>query len=239
MSSIVYNGRSFAPYVSAELVEPVAHALSPETAQVPGRPGLALVSADVAPLELRVRLFLDAPDALSPTDRAQVRRTLRAWLLATGAGTLSVPGEEGLEWRDALCTGVSTWSTLFAEGNADVTFLCLDPIAYGAEATAEGATFTVGGTWPTWPVFELTAAAGAGAAVSCPSTGKRLAIGRPLSAGDAVVFDCGAQTAAVDDADATADVTLESDFFPLAPGPVELAFEGCTAHVARWRERWA
>lgn len=66
-----------------------------------------------------------------------------------------------------------------------------------------------------------------------------LEVARALAAGDLVRIDCGTQTTAVNGADATADVTLGSDFFGLAPGRAALAFEGCSSHLASWRERWA
>lgn len=240
MSSVTFCGRPLSPLVSAELEWPAAHSLAAETARVPGRPGLALLSADVEPLELRVRLHLDALEALTFRERAEVRRTIQAWLLADGGGTLAVPGEPELEWHDVVCAGSTGWPTPLADASATVTFLCLDPIAYGAERSSTGDALEVGGTWPTRPVVELTATAGSSASVACAATGERVELARTLASGDLVrVVDCAAQTVAVNGVDATADVTLGSDFPSLAPGRVELAFEGCSAHVVRWRERWA
>lgn len=239
MSSVTFCGRELSPFVSAEVEWPAAHALAAETARVPGRPGLALLSADVEPLELRVRLHLDAPDALTAAERAEVRRTIRAWLLADGGGTLAVPGEPGLEWHDVVCAGATGWPTPLADASATVTFLCLDPIAYGAERSSTGDAFEVGGSWPTRPVVEMTAKAGSGASVACVATGERVELARTLAAGDLVRVDCAAQTVAVNGADATADVTLGSDFFDLAPGRAALSFSGCSSHLVLWRERWA
>jgi phage-related protein len=239
VSSVTFCGRPLSPYVSAELELPAAHSLAAETARVPGRPGLALLSADVEPLELRVRLHLDAPEALTAAEHAEVRRTVRAWLLADGGGTLVVPGEPGLEWRDVVCAGSTGWPTPLADASATVTFLCLDPIAYGAERSSAGEAFEVGGTWPTRPVVEMTATAGSGASVACAATGEHVELARTLAAGDLVRIDCAAQAATVNGADATADVALGSDFPSLAPGRVALAFSGCSSHLVRWRERWA
>ena len=239
MSSVTFCGRALSPFVSAEVEWPAAHTLAAETARVPGRPGLALLSADVEPLELRVRMHLDAPEALTAAERAEVRRTVRAWLLADGGGTLAVPGEPGLEWHDVVCAGSTGWPTPLADASATVTFLCLDPIAYGAENSSAGDAFEVGGTWPTRPVVEMTARAGSGASVACAATGERVELAHTLAAGDLVRVDCAAQTVAVNGADATADVTLGSDFPSLAPGRVALAFSGCSSHLVLWRERWA
>lgn len=239
MSSVTFCGRALSPFVSAEVEWPAAHALAAETARVPGRPGLALLSADVEPLELRVRLHLDAPEALTAAERAEVRRTIRAWLLADGGGTLTVPGEPGLEWHDVVCAGATGWPTPLADASATVTFLCLDPIAYGAERSSADDAFEVGGTWPTRPVVEMTAKAGSGASVACAATGERVELARTLAAGDLVRVDCAAQTVAVNGVDATADVTLGSDFPSLAPGRAALSFSGCSSHLVLWRERWA
>jgi predicted phage tail component-like protein len=239
VSSISYDGHTLGDYVSAELVEPVAHVVSPTTAQIPGRPGLLLLSAEVEPLELRVRLFLDAPDALTVAQRSEVRRTLRAWLLSTTGAELAVPGEPELTWHEAICTGVSDWSSLFADGQAVVTFECLDPIAYGAAASSTDETFTVGGTWETWPTIGLVAEEGDSVTVEHSETESSLTIERSFAAGDVVLIDCLAQTVTVNGEDATADVTLGSDFFALQPGSATLSFSGCSSHTVSWTERWA
>ena len=73
MSSIVYNGHDLSPYVTAELVEPAGHALSPRSLAVPGRPGAALLGCELPPRVLRVRLFLDAGVTLIDTGAAGAR----------------------------------------------------------------------------------------------------------------------------------------------------------------------
>lgn len=145
MSSFSYNGHDFSAYVSAELVEPVGHAVDTNVAEVPGRPGAVLLSGQIDPLVLRLRVFMDN-HAFTAAELAEVRRLLRGWLLAPQDGALVVPGEPTLEWHDAVCTGVSDWSSLFSDGSAVVTFTCFDPIAYGAAGSSVLETFEVGGT---------------------------------------------------------------------------------------------
>lgn len=239
MSSITYNGQSFGDYVTAELVEPVAHVVTPETARVPGRPGLVLLSAEVEPLELKVRLFMDALDALTVAQRSEVRRTLRGWLLNTEGAELVVPGEPALTWHDAICSGVSDWSSLLSEGSAVVTFECLDPIAYGAMASSDAGSFEVGGTWATWPTVGLTAAAGSAVEVEYSKTECRVLVEGAFAGGERVTVDCERQVVTIDGTDASKDVALGSDFFALGPGACELAFSGCSAHTVSWVERWA
>lgn len=237
MSSLTYAGRDLSDVVTAELVEPVAHAVSPVTERVPGRPGLALLGGDVEPLKLGVRLFFDAAGTATEGARASARAQVRSWLLEPRGAELVVPGEPTLSWRDAVCTGVSDWSTLFSEGSAVVTFLCMDPIAYGPPGSSAEGSFPVGGTWPTWPTIELVAETGTSVSVSCG--GSMLAVERAFAAGDVVAIDCAAQTVTVGGEDATADVTLGSDFPAIGPGDVAMSFSGCSSHVVRWTERWA
>lgn len=238
MSSFSYAGHSFEDYLSAELVEPVAHVIDPLTAKVSGRPGLVLLGGEVEPLELRLRVFLDAPEALSVAERSAVRMTLRNWLLVPGGGTLVVPGEPTLEWHDVVCAGVSDWDSLFADGSAVVTFECLDPIAYGDAAASADDSFTVGGTWQTWPLVQLSAEGGSSVMVADSATGAYVLVEREFAAGDVVVIYSDSQFVTVNGVDATADVALGSDFFSLGPGDVSLSFTACTDHIVSWRERW-
>jgi predicted phage tail component-like protein len=239
VSSITYGSHSFGDYVSAELVEPVAHIIAPETAKVPGRPGEVLLSADVEPLELRVRLYIDAPKALTVAQRSEVRRTLRAWLLSTDGAELVVPGEPELTWHEVLCVGVSDWTSLFAEGSAVVTFECLDPIAYGDASSSDAESFEVGGTWPTWPSITMTAEASNTVQVTDSASGAYILVESAFAGGERVVVSCESQTVTIDGTDASKEVALGSDFFALQPGTCELAFSGCSGHTVSWIERWA
>lgn len=237
MSSIVYNGHDFSPYVTAELVEPAGHALSPRTLPVPGRPGAVLLGCELPPRALRVRLFLDAGVSLGADERSEIRHELYGWLCAPDGAELELPGEPGLTWRDAVVTGVSDWDTLFEGGSCEVEFTCLDPVAHGDEATSTGTALTVDGTWATWPVVTLTALAGDSVKVA-DELGRYVLVERDFSAGDVVVMDFAAEAVTVEGVDASADVAVESTFFSLTPGSHTLAFSGCSAHTVEWVERW-
>ncbi len=236
MSSFSYNGHDFSAYLTVELIEPVGHVVEVTTAEVPGRPGSVLLSGEVEPLTLRLRVFMDN-HAFTTAELADVHRLLRGWLLATDGGVLVVPGEPLLEWHDALCTGVSDWSDLFASGSAVVTFTCFDPIAYGNGVSSTEDAFEVGGTWATWPVITITADAGSSVSVAEGRLG--VTVEGTFSAGDLIVIDCLAQTVTLNGADATDKVILGSDFFSLVPGTHSLMFSGCSSHTVSWVERWA
>lgn len=236
MSSFTYNGHDFSGYVSAELVEPAGLVVDADVAEVPGRPGRALVSGDLEPLTLHLRIFMDN-SAFSTSELASVRRMLRGWLAGPYGGVLVVPGEPTLEWHDAVCTGVSDWSSLFADGSAVVTFTCYDPISYGEAKETKKESFEVGGTWDTWPVYVLYA--DDGDSLSVAEGGKGFTVEHAFEFEDLVIVETLSQTVSVNGTDATADVTLGSDFLALSPGSHELAFTGCSTHSVQWRERWA
>lgn len=237
MSSLIYNGHDFSGYVTAELVEPAGHALSPRALAVPGRPGAALLGCELPPRVLRVRLFLDAGVTLTAEERSEVRHALYGWLVAPSGAELELPGEPGLSWRDAVVTDASDWDSLFEDGSCELAFTCFDPVAYGEGKSSAASTFTVGGMWATWPVVEMTALAGSSVKVA-DELGRYVLVEREFAAGDVVVMDFAAEAVTVDGVDASAGVAVESTFFSLAPGSHTLAFSGCSTHTVEWVERW-
>lgn len=237
MSSLIYNGHDFSDYVTAELVEPAGHALSPRSLAVPGRPGAALLGCKLPPRVLRVRLFLDAGVTLAAEERSAIRHEMYGWLVAPMGAELSPTGEPDLTWRDAVVTDASDWDSLFEDGSCELAFTCFDPVAYGEGKSSAAGTLTVGGTWATWPVVTLTALAGSSVRVA-DGLGRYVLVERDFAAGDVVVMDFASEAVTVDGADASADVAVESTFFSLAPGSHSLTFSGCSAHTVEWAERW-
>ena len=237
MSSLVYNGHDLSPYVTAELVEPAGHALSPRALMVPGRPGAALLGCELPPRVLRVRLFLDAGISLGADERSEIRHVLYGWLVAPSGAELELPGEPGLSWRDAVVTDASDWDSLFEDGSCELAFTCFDPVAYGEGKSSAASTFTVGGTWATWPVVEMTALAGSSVKVT-DGLGRYVLVECEFSAGGVVVMDFASEAVTVDGVDAASGVAVESTFFSLEPGTHALTFSGCSAHTVEWVERW-
>ena len=236
MRSIVFNGVDFSEFSSAEVVEKVALPIAATTMTIPGRAGALLVSGRIPPRLVRVRMFMDAGYKPGTNGLADIRHRVYSALCSTGGGTLRLPDEPELEYRDAMCTDAGVWSSLFEDGHGDVDFTLLDPVAHGMERREVGISFEVGGTWPTWPTFELVASAGSAVQVGCD--GKVIQISRTFSGGEVVSINCASEGVTIDGLDARADVTLSSDFFSLAPGDCTLAFSGCTSHVTAFHERW-
>ena len=233
----MYNGHDLSPYVTAELVEPAGHALSPRALMVPGRPGAALLGCELPPRVLRVRLFLDAGISLGADERSEIRHVLYGWLVAPSGAELELPGEPGLSWRDAVVTDASDWDSLFEDGSCELAFTCFDPVAYGEGRSSAAGTLTVGGTWATWPVVTLTALAGPSVRVA-DGLGRYVLVEREFAAGDEVLLDFRREAVTVEGEDASADVAVESTFFSLVPGEHTLTFTGCSAHTVAWTERW-
>lgn len=237
MSPIVYNGHDLSGYVTAELVEPAGHALSPRALAVPGRPGAALLGCELPPRVLKVRLFLDAGISLTAEERSEIRHELYGWLVAPAGAELELPGEPGLSWRDAVVTDASGWDSLFEDGSCELAFTCFDPVAYGDGKSSAGTALAVGGTWATWPVVTLTALAGSSVRVA-DELGRYVLVERDFAAGDVVVMDFASEAVTVDGVDAASGVAVESTFFSLDPGAHVLTFSGCSAHTVAWVERW-
>ena len=236
MRSIVYNGVDLSEWCSAEVVEKAALPVVPDTMAVPGRAGALLVSGRIPPRLVRVRLFMDAGFRPGTNGLADIRHGVYLALCSIAGGTLRLPDEPEYEYRDAVCTNAGAWSSLFEDGQGEVTFALLDPVAYGWARTETGSTFEVGGSWPTWPTFELVASAGS--AVQVGRGGAFVRVEHGFSGGEVVCIDCEDEGVTVDGIDARASVTLSSDFFSLSPGSCELSFSGCSSHVAAFRERW-
>ena len=236
MRSIVYNGVDLSDFCSAEVIEKVALPVVPETVVVPGRVGALLISGCVPPRLVRVRLFMDVGYKPGVNGLADIRHKVNSALCSACGGTLRLPDEPEYEYRDAVCTDAGSWSSLFEDGHGEVSFMLLDPAAYGRTRTEAGTSFEVGGSWPTWPTFELIASSGS--AIQVSNGGELVRIEHAFSGGEVVRVDCENEGATIDGIDARADVTLSSDFFPLTPGSCELSFTGCTSHVTSFHERW-
>lgn len=236
MRSITFNGVDFSEFSSAEVIEKIALPIAATTMAVPGRAGALLVSERIPPRLVRVRLYMDAWYKPGTNGLADIRHWVYSALCTTGGGTLRLPDEPELEYRDAVCTDAGAWSSLFEDGHGDVDFTLLDPVAYGIARREAGASFEVGGSRPTWPTFELVATTGTAVQVGCD--GKVIRVSRTFSGGEVVSIDCASEGVTVDGVDARADVTLSSDFFSLMPGNCTLTFSGCSSHVTAFHERW-
>lgn len=239
MRSICYCGHDFSDWCCAEVVERAAAPVVADAMAVPGRAGALLVSGYVPPVEVTVRLFLDVGLKADEGRMAGVRHLLRGWLCEPAGGTLVLPDDPEVEYRDALLTCAGDWSGLFEGGSCELTFTLFDPVAYGLRRCERGATFEVGGSRPTWPSFSLVAAAGTAVQVMDLATERLVRVEHAFAGGEVVAIDCATEAVTVDGLDARVCVTLGSDFFALEPGGASLSYSGCEVHECHFCERWA
>lgn len=143
MRSIVYAGNDFSEICSAEVVERAANPIVAEAMAVPGRAGALLVSGYIPPVDVRVRLFMDMGYNPGFTGMAQMRGKVRRWLSWPGGGSLVLPDDPEVEYRDAMLVGASDWSNLFEAGECTLTFTLFDPIDWGAERVERTSRFEV------------------------------------------------------------------------------------------------
>lgn len=237
MRSIRYNGVDLSDACSVQVVGRSLSSLAVEAMRVVGRPGAVAVDSWLPPEDVRVRLMMDPGYRPDANGMADLRHRLRSWLLQPG-GELVLPDEPELVYHDAFLVDAGDWTQLFEDGECEVTFSLLDPVAYGPMRVEHTASFDVGGTWRTWPTFELVAASGDGVTVACTALGMSITLDHTLGGGETVLIDCATEAVSVDGADARADVTLGSDFFALRPGACELSFTGCSGYETRFNERW-
>lgn len=239
MRSIVYAGNDFADVCSAEVVRRSANPIIAEYMRVPGRAGALLTSGYIPPVDVTVRLFMDMGYNPGFSHMAQMRSEVRRWLAWPGGGSLVLPEDPEVEYRDAVLVEASSWSDLFEAGECELTFTLFDPIGWGAERVERTTSFEVGGNWPTLPEFRVVAAQGSYLLVALPSAGKGIRVEYGFAGGEAVVIDCQGETVEIDGADARDCVDLASDFFGLEPGNAQIAVTGCSYVETRFTERWA
>lgn len=97
MRSIVYAGNDFSAFSSAEVVARVANPIVAEALAVPGRAGALIVSGYVPPVDVTVRLFMDAGYNPGPVGLPALRAKLRSWLCQPQGGTLRLPDDPEIE----------------------------------------------------------------------------------------------------------------------------------------------
>ncbi|MBR3314836.1 MAG: phage tail family protein [Atopobiaceae bacterium] len=238
MSSITYGGVDLADICGAEVVGRTTNELGVEAMRVAGRPGAVPVSTWIPPEDVRVRLMMDPGYRPSVTNMADLKHRLRAWLLLPQSGTLVLPDEPEHEYRNAMLMDAGEWTNLFEDGECVVTFTLFDPIAWGDRRVEAGATFRLGGTWPSYPAFQLVASAGSYVQVMDHATERLVRIEHSFQGGEAVRIDCADESVTIDGLDARVCVTLGSDFFALAPGDVQIIYAGCSTHECFLTERW-
>ncbi len=200
---------------------------------VPGMDGCHVADEGLSPLEIEVGVAFWATDE---QELADARREL-ALALSGGEKRLLLPDEPGRYYL-ARFEGGGQLDRLFNSPSLTLTFLCADPVAYGASRTAtvgtSAATVDAGGTWRARPVVTAKPAKGDYWTLTNVTTGEFVRVEAAFTGSQTVVLDMAKERCTVNGADWP--VTLSSDFFAIE-GTQQLKASSGTAEVT-WEERW-
>jgi predicted phage tail component-like protein len=230
-----FNGFDFSEWlVVAKADRQVLPPVSTTTSEVSGMDGARFVSSSLGTLTITVQCLVRK----GLGSRAEVARQLAGMLRTDKPAWLELDDEPGMRYL-AMVDGSSAMESLWRPGGFALTFLCCDPVAYGRECSAStSSTFKVGGTYRAWPTFRLTPKKSSAGkwSVTNVATGEYVRVELVFDGKSELIIDCGAQRATYGGKAADSGVVLESDFFALAPGVVELS--ATQAATVEWTERW-
>ena len=236
--TVTFNAHDLSTYFTIGEVTRSLASWEPNSVDVPGRSGAVVTGTRETPIDVTVTLWTTAT---SQSGRRDALRTLASWLAVDEPKAL-VLGDEGGLWRMALPADAADVTQNLDADSVALTFRCFDPVLYGQQATQTipsggSATFTVGGTAPTWPTVT------ASAALEGSSGYWRLT----LDGGVHLDADTGSSAVAVS-ADCAKRVLLvdglvqmlqpNADWLRLTPGTHTVAMNGTGAATLTWRERW-
>lgn len=219
------------------LVESVSRCVSPSrrlvTTEVAGVDGAYVDDQGLSALTISVTARVLAKKAPDVADLAREA----ASLLAGGPSRLVLPDEPSRYYL-ARYQGGSALSGNSNLPEVTLTFLCGDPVAYGASRTATVKTTSTvvdaGGTWRARPVVTAKPAKGDYWTIFNETTGAFVRVEAAFTGAQTVVLDMATERCTVNGSDHP--VTLASDFFAL-DGRQALRCSSGTASL-EWEERW-
>ncbi len=210
--------------------------LSPSVVRIkiPGRAGSVYKKSDLTETKI------DIDVRLIKADKSELNQTV-----LTLAGLLFVDEPKKLklsDYPDLYCNAIlqssDGWEKLARTGRTTLTFLCPEPFLLGGLKTHSiPNTFLVTGTYKSKPVIttELTAAASQ-IQVTNMATGEFVKIVHPFTIGDVVTIDCENEFVSKNGFLIMEDVSLDSDFFDIEIGSVDIAstVPATLTYVERW-----
>ena len=242
MTTFTFNGVDFTEYLDVAGFEmPAIAEVTPAVAEISGRDGAAYMGSVLQPLTIIVKARL-ATDTIEP---AEIQRQ---WAIVAAMMRTEEPAELSITpgiYRKAVLQGQTALEFNTYSANADLSFYCPDPVAYGnareVSVPSGGlATFVVGGTYPAAPTVVASSAvrdSQTGLWRLRLDDGGHLAVPTGTAAASAVTVDCLERTCTVNGA--VALPTLESDWFTLGPGEHTVSNDlGSGACTISFRERW-
>lgn len=235
---MIFDGHDLSHILKVESIERgLLPGVSVSSTEVGGMDGSAFGSASFDALEITVHARFFAPVSGTVQRRAAIeskRRELAGILGKRGLCKLVLDDAPDV-WRWAVLTGETPLEVSTHAAGVALTFLCPDPVAYGAKRTKRKPAggkmlLDVGGNSPAAPVVSFESAGG-------PSTvtfdGVPFKV-MGTSIGAAVVVDAAEHVAYADGVPVA--VAIESDYPELAPGRHEI--ECSQPFEVEWVERW-
>lgn len=179
----------------------------------------------------------------TPAQRREDLSTLFMWLDVDEPKWLVMDDQPGISYK-AIPSGDMPIDSFTNADSVVVNFRLLEAAAYGDTVTVTvpsggSLTFTVGGTYPTKPTITASAARDGSSQVwgLKLDNGAFLHVATGSASARDVVLDCENRTLTIQGA--VALLTLDSDWFELAPGTHTLVMDkGTGAATVTYKERW-
>ena len=234
---MIFDDHDLNQWVRVKHDRRLAPKITDSTVTVPGRPGAILMRSQMKPLEIPAEIRLKLAPCTSE-DTAKIWRMLAGILITSDERKLVLPESPDLYYM-AKVTDAGEFDTLWYTGSCEIKLTAYDPIAYGktrsASVSAGSSVLRIGGTFETYPVFELKAKSSTRVRITNEDTGDFVLMATSPSANAAISVDMDAQTLRMNTNLQKIDVG--SDFFALKPGENHIYITGASGTVS-WRERW-
>jgi predicted phage tail component-like protein len=228
--SFTFNGLSSTPYI--KWINKIKRGYMPPIevpfAEIPNRAGAAAYKRNkigVRQIEIEITL-----DAVSFADMRARVRSLAMFLIYTDAKELIFSDEPGKKYLARFNSTGTDLEELIYTGTGTITFTCFDPYAYSLNeqtllGTGNAVTFTNAGTAPLYPRLRVYPNIDLEfVKFTNEQSGKIALYDAPWPAATALVIDCNKNRVyrESDGANMIANLSLDSEFFSIAPGPVTI-----------------
>lgn len=234
---MIFDGHDLNQWVRVKHERRLAPKITDSTVSMPGRPGSVLMRTQMKPLEIPAEIRLKLAPCTSE-DAAKVWRRLAGILITPDERKLVLPESPDLYYM-AKVTDAGEFDTLWYTGSCEIKFTAYDPIAYGktrsATVSSGSSTLEVGGTYETYPVFDLKATSTTRVRVTNEDTGEYVLMVTNPSTNATIKVDMGAQMLRMNTN--LQKIYIGSDYFALKPGENHINIIGASGTVT-WEERW-
>jgi predicted phage tail component-like protein len=189
------------------------------------------------PLPFEVAILAD-----NETDLHQKAEQLAAMLYSEKPEILTRSSEPGREYL-ATWENNDDFSKILETGEGVITFMVPGGLKGAAEKTgasfSTSQTLTIGGTYKTAPIFEVTFTAAATNYKIAHANGQYVRVIRSFAANDKLIIDHNKELITLNGANIMPALDLNSRFFYLEPGANALTITGSGQTTkAKYKEKW-